>query len=246
MKERPIIFNAPAVLAILEGRKTQTRPVVEPKPADHALLPANWGGVFERRKQLDIYGSDGTRCGNVPFADGSWGELCCPYGLTGDRLWVQEAFCCHWDYPAPGAPHSRRVVNGRDLPPIRQRDGSFYKPKPTECMTVWYGAEGEKPPHLRWESPDRMPRWASRITLEITDVRVERLQSITDEDARAEGVTDETADAIQYGAEVGNWREPTPYRTGFSLDWECINGPDSWDANPWVWVLSFHKLEVLT
>jgi hypothetical protein len=148
----------------------------------------------------------------------------CPYGKVGDRLWVRETWL-QGQGPTWG---SHCVVYDADK------------------KIAWAPGSGFDNPDLKQfkKRPSIfMPRWASRITLEITSVRVERLQEISEEDARAEGVTDETADAIQYGAEAGNYQEPTPYRTGFSLTWQSIHGTDSWHANPWVWVLQFKRVE---
>ena len=228
MKERPIIFSAPMVRAILEGWKTQTRRVVKHQnDMEFDSADPHFGPYWLS------YATE---------ADGEDAKVRCPFGVPGDRLWVRETFCIESSKEvAYDPPH-------KDGRPIRHHNDQHWGPwweqphyKATDpAPELDIGADE---PGVRWISPFFMPRWASRITLEITEVRVEPLQAITDEDARAEGVTDETADAIQYGAEVGNWQEPTPYRTGFSLAWEPINGPDSWDANPWVWVLSFHKLE---
>lgn len=185
MKERPIIFSGPMVLAILEGRKTQTRRIVNTKK----FASIDWE-----------YASKGERCLRAAeFA----------YGVPGDRLWVRETW--QKNYGTAG--------------------GLIYRADHGKAVCC-----------SGWKSPIHMARVASRITLEITSVRVERLQEISEADAQAEGVTDETADAIQYGAEAGNAQEPTPYCTGFSLIWQSIHGPDSWHANPWVWVISFKKI----
>lgn len=128
----------------------------------------------------------------------------CPYGQPGDRLWVREA-CMVCDIGI-----EQHVAYRADGEP----DESWLRP-------------------LRWRPSIHMPRWASRITLEVTGVRVERLQDISDADAKAEGAPMSWASAQYRG---GTWRQ------GFSDLWRQINGPDSWDANPFVWVVSFKRI----
>ncbi|MFN7883589.1 MAG: hypothetical protein ACK5PF_11335, partial [bacterium] len=149
-------------------------------------------------------------------------------------LWVRETFCAHWGAPPHDAPQSYRIVTGDELPPIKQESGDLYQPVPSDIMTVWYGAQGDKPFHMAWRPSIYMPRWASRITLRITDVRVERLQDISEDDARAEG-----------------WPGPIT-ETGFPIAsplawfanvWTSINSAGTWDANPWVWALTFERVK---
>ncbi len=123
--------------------------------------------------------------------------LPCPYGVPGDRLWVRET----WH-----TPYGTRVFYRAD---------HLHDPK------------GDRQHGIAWTPSIHMPRWASRITLEVTEVRVERLQDISEADARSEGVTPADCCDAHYH--------------GFRLLWESINGPGSWDANPWVWVMSFRK-----
>lgn len=153
----------------------------------------------------------------------------CPYGLPGDRLWVRETWGA-W-------PH---MMGGVQPETLRYRaDGEYQNERGT-----W-----------RWRPSIHMPRWASRITLEITDVRVERLQDISEADAVAEGVRrgDGKWHALGDGEAVFldefGWFAPERYtrhnapRHAFREAWEIINGPGSWNANPWVWVIEFKKLE---
>lgn len=254
IKERPIIFSVPMVRAILEGRKTQMRRVINPQPADDALLPREWGKVFRRRNQPDIYGGDGTRCGNVPLADGGWGEIYCPHGAPGDRLWVREAFA---RVPATAYHCSTGVDQTAD------------PGDPDMCAVYREGWKRSSPGG--WRSPVLMPRWASRITLEITDIRVERLQGIIEGDAIAEGATmrpscsgfrhahpgwsmdwsrvgefSRFAAGAQHGQKAplteGDISLSTA-RLAFANFFNRIHGPNSWDASPWVWVIEFIKLE---
>jgi hypothetical protein len=224
------------VRAILEGKKTQTRRIVKPQPSDKALLPREWGKVFLRRDHPDIYGSDGTRCGNVPLADSSWGEICCPYGQPGDLLWVRET----WQVVAV-----HEETESWEMPHIRWSEITDWPKKIPKCLPASYSlryaankwTEDEREAMDKpypWRSPIFMPRWASRITLEITGVRVERLQQISDADALAEGCS--TADM----------RNGDSLASVYTRLWESIHGPGSWDANPWVWVVEFRKLTTTT
>lgn len=227
MTERPIVFSGPMVRAVLDGRKTQTRRIVKPQPGpcDHNFWP-------DRPTSRWVADDDGWHCavcGNGVSIDqrrpsGVVGVRC-PYGVPGDRLWVKETWrprsaLQDWDldirYAADGA--ERTIKDGE----FGERD--WIMPKAAARGNV---------------SPLYMPRWASRLTLEITDVRVERLQDISEVDAEAEGSRHPAlGDRVCVGfASVP--RDRCPPQTAFALLWETINGPDSWAANPWVWAVSF-------
>ncbi|RQF49507.1 hypothetical protein IPC264_23905 [Pseudomonas aeruginosa] len=223
MKERPILFTGPMVRAILEGRKTVTRRVVKPPP--------------------DFLGSMVDP--NTPFKTldaGLHARITCPYGEPGDRLWVRETWT---DVNMCGAPALayRADEDIRDLmeePGFLDDRGAFnyddprVKPYPFAC---WY-AELDQ---ARWRPSIHMPRWASRILLEITAVRVERLQDISEEQALAEGVRGEPCDhARQACADIGCWGDTAKGAFGFL--WESLNGEGSWAANPWVWVVEFKRV----
>lgn len=199
-KERPILFNADMVRALLDGRKTQTRRVVKPKrgwPIDFVggvgmeNDPTCWGFENGDGEWWSLKGDE--RCSQIP----------CPYGQPGDRLWVREAFAyglCTESTLAYRATH-----------------------KPSDLEEGWYEP-------IKWKPSIHMPRWASRITLEIVSVRVERLCSISNEDAISEGIGAPLD--MRYAA-----------LDGFKPLWVSINGADSWDANPWVWVVEFKCVE---
>jgi hypothetical protein len=127
--------------------------------------------------------------------------ISCPYGVPGDRLWVRETYAWSGDSSIPEAD---RIASGE----------------------VWYRADGGRGGGIRWRPSIFMPRWASRILLEITDVRVERLQDISDDDCRAEGYD----------------RSHAFPREWFARLWASINGTGSWAANPLVWVVSFQRV----
>lgn len=199
MKERPILFNAPMVRAILDGTKTQTRRVVKGGPLQW-LVGAKFDPAF--------------------VADP--GNYLCPYGQPGDRLWVRENFC-------PIYPQDPTYNGGR---PIEYDYAATYQHGNRLGDTL-----GIK---KRWKPSIHMPRWASRITLEITGVRVERLQDISEADAIAEGV------GLNAGA-IGvptTGESPQPMAIALYQDlWQSINGPDSWTANPWVWAVEFKRID---
>lgn len=213
MKERPILFSGPMVRALLNGSKTQTRRVVKPQFA-HDAIPCEMGATNERGHQ--ITGHSGMwwndEEGNHEKA------VRCPYGQPGGRLWVRETHAPQADCWGSW----ERWTRGEGGPgPI-----------------IHYAADDKKSPFIeRWRPSIHMPRWASRITLEVTGVRVERLQDISVADALAEGVK----------THPDHHRKPresiySPVQDYRDL-WESINGPDSWDANPWVWAVSFKRVE---
>jgi hypothetical protein len=192
MKERGILFSAPMVRALVEGRKTQTRRIVKLQTAP-----------TEKRRNA------GT---------GAEALTLCPYGRPGDRLWVKETWKCtvdsdwiHVSYRADGA---TRKINRTDL-----------NDRQNAMALVWGSKTQEKFPALF------MPRWASRITLEIVSVRRERLQEVTEQDAVAEGwLPDRSPFAY---SKAYNW-----YRDL----WDSINGLGSWNTDPWVWRVEFKKI----
>jgi len=139
----------------------------------------------------------------------------CPYGQPGDRLWVREAHAI-----VPRTAYAQSVGVDQILKPDDDHDAAIFRA----------GWERSKPGP--WRPSIHMPRWASRITLDITDVRVERLQDISTADAKAEG-----------GPTHGHSGAEISHRRGFRHLWSQINGPDSWDANPWVWVIEFRRID---
>ena len=170
IKERPILFSAPMVRAILEGRKTVTRRAVKIQP----------------RSKADI-GSYGLGQPFIRNPDVTKPNPECPYGRPGDRLWVRETFAIESNRWADD-PYSPPHKDGR--PTQRYEDDKWDQPhyKATDAEPeLWY--DDRDSPGCRWKPSIHMPRWASRILLEITDVRVERLQDITPEQVTAEGVS---------------------------------------------------------
>lgn len=205
VKERPILFSAPMVRAILEGRKTQTRRVVTSKQ-----VPILNGA----RRVLGPYSDGGF---DFILSDETGSIYKCPYGQPGDRLWVRET----WgeDYTC-----SDVVGNPQQLAPM---------------ASVVYRADGHSMSEAGtgWCPCIHMPRYASRIRLEVVSVRVERLQGISDADCEAEGVRPSVDGNGQ------DWRaDETGWRRTFRQLWDSINAKKApWDSNPWVWVIEFKQ-----
>lgn len=237
VKERPILFNGEMVRAILDGRKTQTRRVVNPQP--HA-------GV--RKSPFVPSGLE----------DGHGREIKLKYGRPGDRLWVRETWqpCGPWD-----------CLDGMHI--RLKADDSLFKPlnPPRPFLVENDGRDGlGKNGKQKWRPSIYMPRWASRISLEITDIRVERVQDISEADVWAEGVqlkasckgsglvsigekhspydyvqTRQKNESVQDVA-MRAWK-PIPH---FAALWDGINAKRGypWKDNPWVWVVKFKRVEV--
>lgn len=206
MKERPILMSAPMVRAILDGRKTQTRRIVKPTP--------EWigqSGVLSYRGRVGL-----------PHA-------LSPFGQPGDRLWVREAFrfLDSFDGDSPNTVGNRCLVAGYPKPwaPTHYEADGWRDNWMNVGTAPGSVTAGKLRPGIH------MPRWASRITLEVVSVRVERLQDISDEDAIAEGI---------YPTSTGLY--PGSAKAEYRKLWEQINGAGSWDVNPWVWVISFRRL----
>jgi len=223
MKERPILFSGPMVKALLAGTKTQTRRIVR--------LP---NGV-----DYDGYSGSVVR-GSLPFESTGTRSYTCPYGAPGDRLWVRESAWIWCDRVAVGRTKTGRIK-------------VLYHPINRAGSVVYCTDGATKPTHpldddlhhmWRFKIGRFMPRWASRIALEVTGVRVERLQAITAEDAKAEGVTVPrcSCEACSHTSAICP-ADATSYVEGFRDLWCKINGPESWQSNPWVWVVSFRKVE---
>lgn len=228
MKERPILFSGAMVRALLDGRKTQTRRVVKDVPSwDHYGRDImDWGLSGIHQETYDpsnpIVGTDRWHLDvQTDVDDHSRRVIRCPYGAPGDRLWVREAWSAEWSW---------RDEKPRDIIP---------------CAPIWYWADGN-PTERDWTRPKpsiHMPRWASRITLEITDVRVERLNQISEADADAEGFGGNYPEIVMPDVfpPYGGWGELTIAECYARL-WEHINGEGSWGANPFVWVVEFKRL----
>jgi hypothetical protein len=233
-----IAFSAPMVRALLDGRKTQTRREMTCK--NTLFNGRKWTiDAKVQRWAWDKAWVDGgpSPAGNsgpylkLPWAAGDadpWEDTVhriYPRVQPGDCFWVKEAVACGADaLPAPSTWSAQYW---------RETQGTASNP-----TGLWYEADGLSPERPiaergRWVSATFMPRWASRITLEVTEVRVQRLQDISEQDAKAEGVTRPM---------VLHDDDGTSFVDAFRDLWFCLHGPGSWDANPWVVAISFKRL----
>ena len=251
MTERGMIFNAEMVRAILDGRKTQTRRIMKVQPESNQLGLLL---ITDSTKHSDIgkyHWAESNATGNHVRSK----LFSCPFGAVGDRIWVRETWailgnedgcCIDWEEKLCKADErsAARIYRAS----CEQRPGNYglwsipddadWKPH-----TKDYQYEGA------WRPSIHMPRWASRILLEITDVRVERLNAISEEDARAEGV----GIALWFaaiGVPESEWTSlgkqgamQASHINKFATLWESIYGAESWKANPWVWVIEFKRVE---
>ncbi|HCB9326976.1 TPA: hypothetical protein M2P62_001994 [Klebsiella variicola] len=206
MREKGLIFNSEMVRAILDGRKTQTRRPIKWKQT-------RFTEIGERED-----GSKWPWSEDAEHAFDFWHP--CPFGSVGDRIWVRETF------QGPLFDFDLMDSYCKDSTPFEKSEFCVYKADGVPAPE-FYDADDEL--HCCWRPSIHMPRWASRILLEITDVRVERLRSMSQDDARAEGVI-----AASGPMEAG---------LAFRELWDSIYGEESWKANPWVWVIEFKRVE---
>lgn len=213
MSEHPIIFSGEIVRAILDGRKTMTRRVIKPQPEEyHGVGKFQgidfWGYVRGMKLEEDSIHSKWPKC-LLKY---------CPYGQTGDRLWVREAaYISPVDFGGPYT-HYDSNENGR---------------------VVAYRANGRNEAAedfgVKVTPSIFMPRWASRITLEIVNVKVERLQEISIEDCWKEGMSPD--------APLNNYGSGAIERDAYAALWDSLNAKRGypWNKNPWVWVIKFRR-----
>ena len=221
MKEHPILFNGPMVRALLADRKTQTRriaPITDLNIKPYGDDAVTWGVHFSR----PVKGSIGSYSGgkfSVEQAQCIIASMFNPFGRPGDRLWVREAF-------------AYSVIDPEGLSPEDDPENYDIIYRATDHPAGgWSDGEGNSI-QAPWKPSIHMPRWASRITLEIVSVRVERLQDISEADAIAEGVNHSLH---LPGGRFAN--------ENYAHLWWQINGDGSWESNPWVWVVEFKRIE---
>lgn len=224
MKERPILFSAPMVRAILAGNKTQTRRIA--------------------KTVVDVHSRTGEPLAGL---DSAGPRVPCPYGQVGDSLWVRETWQ-YADWTEEGDPYVGYAADGKRIL-IQDYPEAWAK----RLEEVWCELSDPKNYDIdnraadrRWRPNIHMPRWACRILLEVTGVRVERLQDISEADCWAEGIEEVDGSLndlkiVELAKRMGRCVDdaaPT-----FAALWESISGPGSWDANPWVWVIEFRRIE---
>lgn len=209
VKERPIPFSGPMVRAILDGRKTQTRRVIKPQPTEGQAEPLEYRiariALMPPRSTGEAHeawwASGDDLIGPIPR---------CPYGVPGDRLWVRETWAL-----VPRTAYRSSTGVEQTLNPANDHDAAVYR-------------EGWVRVAPSWRSPIFMPRWASRLTLEVTEVRVQRLQEISAEDVAAEGIDHDIGSPL----------------AAFAAAWDSIYEKRApWDTDPWVWALTFKVAE---
>ena len=233
MKEHPLLLKGPLVRATLEGRKTQTRRPVQPWLGRN---PPLWSRLIDQDGKPDFdwgellyYGQDedSLRHG-FGFDDSGHGcpendaWLTSPIGQVGDRLWVRETWA---------RPGDEEIIYRADKWAV-------------DLVAKW--KEDPNCPQVKWTPSIHMPRWACRLVLPLVSVRVERVQDITEEDAKAEGVEPVLMRGI---GSYPEWMRPTMREVGghqkaFELLWKQIYGDALWDDNPWVWVAEWKEIEV--
>jgi hypothetical protein len=234
VRERPILFSGDMVRALLAGTKTQTRRVVKPQPVYYETLPPDLP-LCEARHEKPGWWWHGPSWGIHSMRDEDalrenfnrrpWS----PYGQPGDRLWVREAFA----FVGLGYDFDSGYVDDwwdEKVPATDPREPRPFMGKPTRAMwhrATWEG-DDDADKGFSWRPSIHMPRWASRLTLEITDVRVERVREISEEDAAAEGIG----------------RKSDSRRQWFARLWDQLNARRGygWNANPYVWVVSFRQV----
>lgn len=217
MKERSISFSAPMVRALLAGGKTQTRRIIKDQPAD------SWCPVVGPYHPIKIDRHGQEHPGNEIFgaSDENYGRVS-PYGCPDDRIWVREAW--------------RTYASLDHLPPRSIAPGAGIQ---YEAGGASLAGKDKLEGMGRFRPSMFMPRWASRVTLEIASIRAERLNDCSEADAAAEGVAEWARGACATGNPL-NYSDVQYYE----LLWNQINGAGSWNANPWVWVVEFKRIEV--
>ncbi|EKJ8515397.1 hypothetical protein PZT66_31340 [Pseudomonas aeruginosa] len=222
-RERPILFNDQMVRAILEGRKTVTRRVMKPQPTPSKDGGHHWPCNVHQSMlhvERELQNGEGCWCGLA--------EAACPFGQPGERLWVREA----WTIDLLAAYSTEKGYDSEYELRYRTDDASreihVAPGEPDPYLALYDSQRGD------WRPSIHMPRWASRILLEITAVRIERLQDISDDQAIAEGIDTHPTGFYGNGCITAG---------GAFLElWESINGDGKWAANPWVWVVEFKRV----
>lgn len=220
VKERPILFTGEAVQATLAGLKTQFRRAINPEPSIDDAGNLCWDGINFGQ---DMAGRPNWSTLESQLPRGRTGRVHCPFGKVGDRLWVRESFA---DLRGTGIEHRpdpsgpiKRFAFAADTPAGSSADAARKD----------YG--------VKWRPSVHMPREACRLILEITGVRVERLQLISETDALAEGIKELNGRFTHNG---GLTESRTP-AAAFARQWDDAGG--TWVSNPWVWVVEYKRVE---
>ena len=236
-KERPILFSAEMVRAILADRKRQTRRIVKPQPEGSPHSVAFGSALPPFDKEFGAWFQYRERYGVISTSQRIEDSNCsvfhrCPYGGPGDRLWVRETWQQSMLIRKGGG--ERQTVRN----PAKGLGDIHYG------ADHYAGFDGDEPP--TWRPSIHMPRWASRLTLEIESVRVERVQDISESDCWAEGIEEldgslDDAEICAMAKQLGQSFEDA--RPTFALLWNKVNGPGAWERNDFVWAITFKRLE---
>lgn len=223
MKERPILFSTPMVQAILAGNKTQTRRVMrrQPDAVEYFKRGEETTDTNAEYAILRCYNNPKgfKKCNSGWFANANYKTPFHEFNV-GDRLWVRETYA-FVPFTAYRASNVQQIINPNDY----------------ETASIFKAGFELSQGGIKWKPSIHMPRWASRVLLEITNIRVERLNAISPEDAKAEGFDYSThPSAIQMGYAIGA-------KTNFRFAWEQIYGQNEWNKNPWVWVVEFKVIQ---
>ena len=229
MKEHQLLMQGPLVRATLAGLKTQTRRPIKPQPDDD-IVDVRYDAI------ADLWLGNTPEDNDLGYTS-SW-AMRCPLGQAGDRLWVRETW-------RPVMETWRSFVEysaGGELAAAGHGDDAMTK---LTKVALRFPGGREDIHSEQWHPSIHMPRWACRLVLPLVSVRVERVQDITEDDAKAEGV-----ERISAGPGWECWMGYGPSsscktaRDSFRSLWISIYGQDSWDANPWVWVAEWDHVEV--
>ena len=229
VKEHQLLMKGPLVRATLAGLKTQTRRPIKPQPDDD-IVDVKYDAI------ADLWLGNTQEDNDLGYTS-SW-AMRCPLGQAGDRLWVRETFAI----VHPCRDCEAGYVDDIKQPSVIPKDnaGGYWVPW---YRSDWKG-DDDTERGFQWTPSIHMPRWASRIVLPLMSIRVERVQDITEEDAKAEGVEPVLMRGI---GSYPEWMRPTMrggHQKAFELLWKQIYGDALWDANPWVWVAEWKEIEV--
>ncbi|WP_412464232.1 hypothetical protein [Flavobacterium mekongense] len=228
MNFKPILFSTEMVKAILSGSKVQTRRVVKPQP-------------IENKHGLEFpHPGCKTTNGYLLFSGSQTPWSSSPYGQVGDVLWVREKWGkttnieCREDLDWPHRPH---IITDREP------NGEIYSAYiyAADGYWQWLDDDGFTTEKSYWKPSIHMPKEACRLFLKIKSIRVERLNDITEGDACLEGV--ELMDTNRYKDYIDKHNSVISSRISFATLWQSINGEESWNSNPWVWVIEFERIE---
>jgi hypothetical protein len=231
MKETGVLFSGPLVRSILAGQKTQTRRPIKFRvgPGGTKLVRIPNRNACIKLTDVGLVWNPYSGCPDTPWVDGQHdGMVACPFGQAGDRLWVRET----WKFLGTDMNRLGRTH--------MMQDGVFEYRADGQRVTICrphQDIERYMIGHTKWRPSIHMPRWASRITLDVVNVRVERLQDISEADAKLEGMPG-LEPHQSYAGFLG------PYREQFRGDWDAIyaNRGLGWNANPWVWAVDFRMV----